>query len=114
MSSSATEFVLTYEGVSADYIQSEVDSILAELADPASEAVAAAHKAGLDPDALSGSEVAVRSTRSGFDPSTILVGIVVAAGSSVAETLWKEVIWPRLRRGLHLTTYEERPSARRE
>lgn len=114
MTAWATEFTLPYEGVSPDDIRSEVHAAVAELADPTSEAFAAVRRAGLDPDELSGSEVAVRSTRSGFDPSTIVVGILVAAGSTVAETFWKEVIWPRLRRRLHLTAYDERPSARRD
>src|SRR5437763_841460 len=32
--------------------------------------------------------------------TTILIGIAVKAGSTVAESLWREVIWPQLRRRL--------------
>lgn len=86
----------------ADKIQATVDEVLAELIDPSSEAVRAAGQAGLDVRGLADARVTVREGGQGADPflTPILVGIAVSAGSKVAETLWKEVLWPRLRRRL--------------
>lgn len=75
--------------------------VLAELTDPASEASVAAAVAGLDPATLADARVEF-SEKQGLDPffTPIIVGIAVSAGSKVAETLWTEVIWPRIRRRL--------------
>lgn len=83
-------------------IEDTARAVLAELNDPASDAAAAAKRAGLDPAALKGARVDVAETEHGADPflTPILIGIAVSAGSKVAETLWKEVLWPRIRRSL--------------
>lgn len=83
-------------------IQATVDEVLEQLGDPASEAANAARAAGIGSDQLTGVRIEVREGAQGAEPvlTTILVGIAVKAGSTVAETLWREVIWPRLRRRL--------------
>ena len=86
----------------ADEIQLSVDEILAQLTDTTSEASGAARAAGIEPAGLEGVTVEVREGRQGAEPilTTILVSVAVKAGSTAAETLWREVIWPRLRRRL--------------
>jgi hypothetical protein len=100
----ATRTLLTFErgDQSADHIQSVVDEVMAELGDPATQAAQAALAAGLDPVALGRASVEVREGGQGAEPilTTIVVGIAVQAGSKVAETLWREVLWPRLSRRL--------------
>jgi hypothetical protein len=86
----------------ADEIQSSVDEILAQLTDTTSEASGAARAAGIELGGLEGVTIQVREGRHGAEPilTTILISIAAKAGSTVAETLWREVIWPRLRRRL--------------
>jgi hypothetical protein len=86
----------------ADKIQAAVDDIVAELKDPTSEAATVVTEAGLDLRDVADVKVDVREGAQGFEPilTPILIGITVSVGSKVAETLWKEVIWPRLRRRL--------------
>jgi hypothetical protein len=86
----------------ADEIQSTVDEILVQLTDPASEAWDAARAAGIEPGELGDVQIEVREGAQGAEPvlTTIVVGIAIKAGSTVAENLWREVIWPRLRRRL--------------
>jgi hypothetical protein len=76
--------------------------VLAELSDPASEAAGAAAQAGIDPSAVSEAAVHVREGGQGLDPvlTPIIIGITVSTGSKVAEALWKDILWPRLRRRL--------------
>src|SRR5688572_25695278 len=94
----------------ADEIQSVVDEVLAGLADPSSDAAAAARRAGAEPADLAGATVTVREGAQGAEPilTTILVGIAVSAGSKVAETIWTSVIWPYVRRRLGVTAVGER------
>lgn len=86
----------------AEEIQSTVDEILVQLTDPASEASDAARAAGVEPAGLGEVRIEVREGAQGAEPvsTAILIGIAVKAGSTVTETLWREVIWPRLRRRL--------------
>jgi len=86
----------------ADEIQSTVDEILVQLSDSASEAWDAARAAGLEPAGLGEVQIEVREGAQGAEPvlTTILIGIAVKAGSTVAERLWREVVWPQLRRRL--------------
>ncbi|MGI9000688.1 MAG: hypothetical protein ACR2GH_03385 [Pseudonocardia sp.] len=86
----------------AAQIEGVAREILAELADPDSEASRAASHAGLDPGALTDAHAEVVEGEQGAEPilTTIIVGIAVQAGATVAATLWKEVIWPRIRRRL--------------
>ena len=76
--------------------------VLAELREPGTEANAAARSAGLDPDVLADARADVTDGEHGAEPilTTIIVGIAVSAGSKVAETLWRDVLWPRIRRRL--------------
>lgn len=87
---------------SAAQLQEVVDEVLRQLSEPDSEIAAQARTAGLESADLSGVRVEVREAEQGAEPilTTIVVGIAVAAGSRIAETLWDEVIWPRLRRRL--------------
>jgi hypothetical protein len=88
--------------VPASKMDAVAREVLAELADPTSEASTTAAAAGLDPAALADARVEITEARQGLDPifTPIIVGIAVSASSKVAETLWKEVIWPRIRRRL--------------
>jgi hypothetical protein len=97
-----TELRFAHGDANADEIQAVVDQVLDELSDPASEAADAAARAGLDPAAAGSAAVLVREGGQGLDPvlTPIIVGITVSAGSKVAESLWKDVLWPRLRRRL--------------
>jgi hypothetical protein len=83
-------------------IEDVAREVLAELDDPASEASETARRVGLARTDLVGARVQVDEAEHGADPflTPIIVGIVVSAGSKVAETLWKDVLWPRIRRRL--------------
>jgi hypothetical protein len=89
-------------GASASRIQDVAREILAELDDPASEASGAARRAGLSRAELVGVRVEVTEAEHGADPflTPIIVGIVVSVGSQVVESLWEDVLWPRIRRRL--------------
>jgi hypothetical protein len=97
----------------ADEIQASVDEIMAQLANPASEVSGAARTAGIEPADLGDITVEVREDRQGAEPvlTAILVGIAVKAGSAAVEALWREVIWPRLRRRLGARALGERQAA---
>ena len=86
----------------ASELEAVAREILAELDDPASEASATAASVGIDPAGLAGVRVEITEVRQGLDPfvTPIIVGITVSTGSKIAETLWKEVLWPRIRRRL--------------
>lgn len=94
---------------SADELQQVVDEVLAELKDPESEAASTAQRAGIDSVELLGVQVSVSEGQQGAEPvlTTILVGILVSATSKVAESLWKDVIWPRIRRRLGWTAVKD-------
>lgn len=98
---------------SAEELQDVVDEILGQLTEPDSDVAHAARAAGLEPADLSGVSAEVREGAQGAEPilTSIIVGIAVAAGSKVAETLWAEVIWPRLRRRLGVKALGARTAA---
>ena len=97
---------------SATQLQSVVDEVLTELSSPDSEAAQAARAAGLDVDDLAEAQVQVREGQQGVEPiaTTIIVGIAVSIGSKVTESLWKDVLWPRIRRRLGWTAVKEQTS----
>lgn len=99
---------------SADELQLVVDEVLAELRAPDTEARRAALNAGLDAADLADVEVSVAEGQQGAEAvlTTILVGILVSAASNVAESLWKDVIWPRIRRRLGWNAVKEEVEAR--
>jgi hypothetical protein len=86
----------------ASQIQDVAQEVLAELHRPGTEANTAARTAGLDPGTLTDARADVTDGEHGVEPvlTTIVVGIAVSAGSKVAESLWKDVLWPRIRRRL--------------
>jgi hypothetical protein len=86
----------------ADGLQAVVDGVLAELANGAGPATDSARAAGLDPRQLTDVDVRIEEGGQGAEPilTTIVVGITVSAGSKVAQTLWTDVIWPRVVRRL--------------
>lgn len=98
---------------SADELQEVVDEILSHLTQPDSEAADAARTAGLEPAGLSEAVVEIREGEQGAEPvlTTIVIGIAVGAGTKVAETLWDEVLWPRLRRRLGVRALGMRKAA---
>jgi hypothetical protein len=87
---------------SAARIEAVAREVLAELAVPDGEARRVATNLGLDPAELFRARVEVSEGEQGLEPvlTTIVVGIGVSAGSKVAESLWKDVLWPRIRRRL--------------
>lgn len=87
---------------SGEDLKTVVDEVLEELADPNTEAAMEARIAGLDYPQLEGASVSVDEEQQGAEPilTTILIGITVTAGSHVAERLWDDVIWPRVKRRL--------------
>jgi hypothetical protein len=86
----------------ATEIEDVAREVLAELREPGSQASAAARTAGLDPAAVADARAEVTDGEHGAEPilTTIVVGIAVSAGSKVADSLWKDVLWPRIRRRL--------------
>jgi hypothetical protein len=86
----------------ATEIQDVAEEVLAELREPGTEANTAARTAGLEPGDLTDARTQVTDGEQGAEPilTTIVVGIMVSAGSKVAESLWKDVLWPRIRRRL--------------
>ena len=83
-------------------IEEVAREVILELRVPDSEASAAARTAGLDPAYLVDAHAEVTDGEHGAEPilTTILVGIAVSAGSKAAESLWQDVLWPRIRRRL--------------
>jgi len=94
---------------SAAQLQEVVDEVLEQLAEPDGDVCNSVRAAGLEPAELSGVRAEVREGEQGAEP--VLTTIVVAAGSKVAETLWNEVIWPRLRRSLGVKALGARTAA---
>ena len=93
----------------ADELQEVVDELLAELEEPDSEAAQRARRLGLRPEELARATVRIREGAQGLEPvsTSILVGIAISAGGKVAESLWKDILWPRLRRRLGGTAVKE-------
>jgi hypothetical protein len=87
---------------SAEHIEAVAREVLAELAVPGSEAGRAAARVGIDPAEVTAARVEIAEGEQGVEPvlTTIVVGIAVSAGSKIAESLWKEILWPRIRRRL--------------
>lgn len=81
-------------------VRTEVNTLIAELNDPDSDASREAHEAGLERTDLTELEVSVEQKREGVEPitTTILIGLGVKFGASAAEKLWEKVLWPRLRK----------------
>jgi hypothetical protein len=102
MSAEAAKWRFERGDATATEIEGVAREVLAELREAGSEASAAAQAAGLDPAALAGARAEVTDGEHGVEPilTTIVVGIAVSAGSKVAESLWKDVLWPRIRRRL--------------
>ena len=86
----------------ATEIEDVACEVLAELREPGSQASAAARSACLDPASVADARAEVTDGEQGAEPilTTIVVGIGVSAGSKVAKSLWKDVLWPRIRRRL--------------
>ena len=102
MSAEAASWRFERGDATATEIEDVARAVLAELREPDSEASAAARTAGLDPAVLADARAEVTDGEHGAEPilTTIVVGIAVSAGSKVAESLWKDVLWPRIRRRL--------------
>ncbi|MEV6273550.1 hypothetical protein AB0L64_40715 [Kribbella sp. NPDC051936] len=109
MDNSTIELRFARGDAGADTIQAAVDDIVAELKDPSSEASTAVQQAGVDLQEIADLKVDVKEGAQGLEPfvTPILIGITVSVGSKIAETLWKEVIWPRLRRRLGVNVLQE-------
>jgi hypothetical protein len=78
-------------------IEAEISSIMAELADPASEPAQSAADAGLDPADMSGAQVAVAKESKGFGPVAIVIAIAVPVAAHIVNKFWDDVIWPRIK-----------------
>jgi hypothetical protein len=88
--------------VGAEPINDVAQEVLAELAMPGSEAIRAADRAGIDSAWLAGTRVEVAEGEQGVEPilTTIVVSIAATAGSKVVESIWTDVLLPRIRRRL--------------
>jgi hypothetical protein len=86
----------------ASQIELVARAVLAELDDPDSEASRAARRAGLTPADLDGARIEVAEGEQGAEPilTSIVIGIISAGGARMAESLWVDVLWPRIRRRL--------------
>jgi hypothetical protein len=93
------QVVLTFASGKApiDEIQEELDAISKELRDPNSDAARRAAELGVDPSQLPSFEAKVE-TKQGFAGADILIQIGIAIAKDVAEKLWTDVIWPRIRK----------------
>jgi hypothetical protein len=102
MSAVTTKKRFVRGSASASRIEDVAHEILAELDDPASEASSAAQRAGLSRADLVDARAEVTEAEHGADPflTPIIIGIAVSASSKVAESLWEDVLWPRIRRRL--------------
>jgi hypothetical protein len=102
MSAEMTTWRFRRGDATAREIQDVVEEVLSDLREPGTETDAAARAAGLDPAAVADARAEVTDGEHGAEPilTTIVVGIAVSAGSKVAESLWKDVLLPRIRRRL--------------
>ncbi len=100
--STTRQLVFRRGDATADELQDVLDLLLEDLARADTDVARAARTAGVDPALAAGAQVVVREREQGAEPlaTTMLVAITVHAGSQVVDTLWKEVMWPRLRRRL--------------
>lgn len=86
----------------AKEIQAVINAILSEVDHGSDDLRDELQEAGLDLHEIRDARVKVNEGAQGIDPivTPIIVGIAVAAGSKVAETLWTDIIWPRIVRKL--------------
>jgi hypothetical protein len=112
MDERTSEMTFRRGDATSDRLQEVVDEVLGELAVPGSEAAQSAEAAGVRADDVADAQARILEGQQGLEPilTTIVVTIAVKAGSDVAETLWTEVIWPRLRRRLGVRALGEATS----
>jgi hypothetical protein len=91
-------------------IQTAVDQIVSDLADPQSDIAQDAIRLGLDPIELNDLKVTVREDKQGVEPvsTTILIAILTKLGTYAAEQAWEKLIWPAVRRRLDARALGER------
>jgi hypothetical protein len=95
------ELRFSREEAGAAELQGVIDEVIAELDDSSSESAKLAREAGLDPGELGDADVSVAEEAQGVEPVTmIIVAVAGSFGGEVAKTLWREVIWPRVKRRL--------------
>jgi hypothetical protein len=87
---------------SADLISEAARDVLAELGRPGSEATGAADRAGFDPARLTDARIKVAEGEQGVEPvlTSVVVSIAASVGAKVVESLWTDVLLPRIRRRL--------------
>jgi hypothetical protein len=100
--SEETTLTLRFAGGAADFgdLESEISSILRDLADPASDAAKAARTANLDPSDMADAGVTVTQNAKGFGVVAILIAITVPVAAHIINKFWDDVIWPQLRERL--------------
>jgi hypothetical protein len=98
----------------AEDIEAEISSIVAELADPASEAAQSAANAGLNPADMSGARVDVAKEGKGFGPVAIVIAIAVPVAAHIVNKFWDDVIWPRIKDKLGADSVGKRVQEKRD
>ncbi len=82
---------------SAAQLEHEINAVLGMLADPDSEAALAARAANLDPEPLAQARATVRQDGMGYADVPIDVWIQGSIAIHIANTLWDQVILPRIK-----------------
>ncbi len=80
-----------------EQLETEVNEVLATLADPKSPAAQAVVAAGLDLTSLQGARVQVAPATMGFGPVDIVITMFANITSHVAKTLWDQILLPRVK-----------------
>jgi hypothetical protein len=101
---------LRFAGGSADAedLETEILSILNELADSGTEVARSAVGAGLSPSDLAGARVNVSQEGKGFGPVVFLIAITVPVAAHIVNKFWDDVIWPRVKDKLGADALGER------
>ena len=75
-------------------ISAELSAILAELADPQSQATKAASDLGYTPSQFEGAKATVSQEAKGFGEIALLIIIAAPTATHILNKAWDDVIWP--------------------
>jgi hypothetical protein len=100
MSDQSIELRFTRGSVDAATLESFLAEVLAEFGEHDSHDADWASEHGIDAQAVAESNARVREEAHGLEPisTTVLVTIGTGLGLKILESLWDDVLWPRLRR----------------
>jgi hypothetical protein len=96
------EMIYERGDATADDLAAAVAEILANSHLATGELAERAAQAGIDPAVLPTVSISVTEDSQGLEPilTSIVIGLTVRAGETIAETLWRKVVWPLARRKL--------------